>query len=46
MKKVDIVKLSKDKIRDVVIGKYDGECAYCGVEIVKGWNIDHIKRTK
>ena len=29
--------------REIVFKKYDGKCAYCGVPLVKGWNIDHIK---
>jgi len=28
--------------RNVVFNKYNGKCAYCGVELPKGWNIDHI----
>ena len=37
------VKLSKAKIRAIVFDKFDGRCAYCGVNLVKGWNVDHIK---
>ena len=37
------VKLSKAKIRAIVFDKYGGKCAYCGVDLVKGWNVDHIK---
>jgi uncharacterized protein (TIGR02646 family) len=29
--------------REQIKQKYDGRCAYCGVELVKGWHIDHIK---
>lgn len=36
-------KLSKAKIRAIVFDKYGGKCAYCGVDLVKGWNVDHIK---
>jgi hypothetical protein len=37
------VKLSKAKIRAIVFDKYNGKCAYCGTDLVKGWNVDHIK---
>lgn len=37
------MKLSKNKIRTLVFEKYKGKCAYCGTELVKGWNVDHIK---
>ena len=37
------VKLSKAKIRVIVFDKCAGKCAYCGVDLVKGWNVDHIK---
>lgn len=33
----------KDKIRAIVFDKYNGKCAYCGVDLMKGWNVDHIK---
>ena len=29
--------------RQQVYNKYDGKCAYCGTELSKGWNVDHIK---
>lgn len=29
--------------RDIVFSKHGGRCAYCGVELTKGWNVDHIK---
>ena len=29
--------------RDIVLQKYGGRCAYCGCELNKGWNIDHIE---
>ena len=35
-------KLSKKKIREIVFKKYDCKCAYCGVELEKGWHVDHI----
>ena len=31
------------KKRDKVYQKYGGKCAYCGVILVKGWHIDHVK---
>lgn len=31
------------KIREIVRNKYSNKCAYCGVDLVKGWNVDHIK---
>ena len=37
------VKLSKAKIRAIVFNMCNGKCAYCGVDLVKGWNVDHIK---
>jgi hypothetical protein len=35
-------KLSNAKTRLIVFKKYGGKCAYCGVDLVKGWNVDHI----
>ena len=29
--------------RAIVFDKCGGKCAYCGVDLVKGWNVDHIK---
>lgn len=37
------IKLSKAKIREIVRNKYLNKCAYCGTELQKGWNVDHIK---
>lgn len=34
MKKID---------RQQIFDKYDGKCAYCGCDLVKGWHVDHIK---
>ena len=34
--------MSKNKVREIVFKKYDGKCAYCGIDLVKGWNVDHI----
>jgi 5-methylcytosine-specific restriction endonuclease McrA len=33
----------KRELREKVWKKYDGKCAYCGIYLVKGWNVDHIK---
>jgi 5-methylcytosine-specific restriction endonuclease McrA len=35
------MKISK-KTRQYVYDKYNGKCAYCGVDLVKGWHVDHI----
>lgn len=37
------VKLSRAKTRAILFDKYGGKCAYCGVDLEKGWNVDHIK---
>ena len=31
-----------NKIRNIVHAKYNGRCAYCGIELEKGWHVDHI----
>ena len=31
------------EIKEIVRQKYDNKCAYCGVDLVKGWHVDHIK---
>jgi len=31
--------------REQVRLKYNNKCAYCGIELTKGWNVDHIKPT-
>jgi len=31
------------KERDLIFNKYEGKCAYCGCELVKGWHVDHVK---
>jgi len=31
------------KTREIVKAKYSGKCAYCGIDLQKGWNVDHIK---
>lgn len=30
------------KTRDIVYNKTNGKCAYCGCDLKKGWNIDHV----
>jgi len=29
--------------RQIVFGKYEGKCAYCGCDLQKGWHVDHIE---
>lgn len=31
------------KLRNSVFMKYNGHCAYCGVDLKKGWHVDHIR---
>ena len=31
------------KHRELIFAKYGGRCAYCGIELQKGWHIDHIE---
>ena len=31
------------KQRDLIFNKYNGKCAYCGCDLVKGWHVDHVK---
>lgn len=31
------------KDRQIVFDKYNGKCAYCGCELVKGWHADHVE---
>ena len=31
------------KQRELIKNKFGGKCAYCGIHLVKGWNVDHIK---
>ena len=33
--------MSKRNEREFLFGKYGGRCAYCGIELQKGWHIDH-----
>jgi 5-methylcytosine-specific restriction endonuclease McrA len=32
----------KKSIRAEVFKKYNGKCAYCGINLTKGWHIDHV----
>lgn len=29
--------------RLLVFNKFEGKCAYCGTDLVKGWHVDHIE---
>ncbi len=31
------------KERELIFNKYGGRCSYCGVELVKGWHVDHFE---
>jgi 5-methylcytosine-specific restriction endonuclease McrA len=31
------------KERQFIFDKYDGKCAYCGIELLKGWHVDHLE---
>ena len=33
----------KKEQRQKIFEKYNGRCAYCGCDLVKGWHVDHIK---
>lgn len=33
----------KKSDREKVYNKYGGRCAYCGVELTKGWHVDHLE---
>jgi len=33
----------KNKDRQFIFDKYNGKCAYCGTELLKGWHVDHIE---
>lgn len=32
--------------REEVRMMFGGKCAYCGVELVKGWHVDHVKAVR
>lgn len=32
--------------RQAVHDRYNGKCAYCGVELLKGWHVDHLKAVR
>ena len=34
--------MTKKELRETVLKKYHGKCAYCGIELIKGWHVDHI----
>jgi len=31
------------KDRQATFEKYNGKCAYCGCELLKGWHVDHLE---
>jgi len=33
----------KQSDRNIIFNKYNGKCAYCGCELVKGWHVDHVE---
>lgn len=33
----------KQSDRNIIFNKYNGKCAYCGYELVKGWHVDHVE---
>lgn len=33
----------KKKDREEIFNKYNGKCAYCGCDLIKGWQVDHIQ---
>ena len=37
-----MAKLTKAEIRFIVFCKYNGKCAYCGIDLARPWDIDHI----
>lgn len=36
------IKINK-AFREIILNKYGGRCAYCGIELKKGWHIDHLE---
>ena len=34
--------MTKKEKREVVYNKFNGRCAYCGVELQKGWHVDEL----
>lgn len=40
------IKTSKKDQRQIVFNKYGGKCAYCGINLTKGWHVDHIEPVK
>lgn len=35
--------MTKKQQRELIYNKYGGLCAYCGVELQKGWHVDEIE---
>lgn len=35
--------MKKKEIRNLIKGKFGGRCSYCGLELTKGWHIDHLE---
>lgn len=35
--------MASKKQREIIFNKYGGKCAYCGVELEKGWHVDEIE---
>lgn len=36
----------KKKTRQLVYEKYDGHCAYCGIDLPERWHVDHLEPVK
>lgn len=34
--------MATKKQREIIFNKYNGKCAYCGVNLQKGWHIDEL----
>ena len=37
------MKLTKKQQREKVRMKYDGKCAYCGIDLPERWHVDHLE---
>jgi 5-methylcytosine-specific restriction endonuclease McrA len=35
--------MSKKQQRELIFNKYGGKCAYCGVDLTKGWQVDEVE---
>lgn len=33
----------KKSDREIIFNKYNGKCAYCGCDLLKGWHVDEIE---